>query len=41
MYFPTYLWGEIITQLVPQLLVYDMSVNVNGIYYVHVCEQAR
>ena len=24
-----------------QLLVYDMSVNVNGIYYVHVCEQAR
>ena len=23
------------------LLVYDMLVNVNGIYYVHVCEQAR
>ena len=24
-----------------RLLVYDMLVNVNGIYYVHVCEQAR
>ena len=24
-----------------RLLVYDMSVNVNGKYYVHVCEQAR
>ena len=24
-----------------RLLVYDMSINVNGIYYVHVCEQAR
>ena len=24
-----------------RLLVYDMFVNVNGIYYVHVCEQAR
>ena len=23
------------------LLVYGMLVNVNGIYYVHVCEQAR
>ena len=23
------------------LLVYDMLVNVNGMYYVHVCEQAR
>ena len=23
-----------------RLLVYDMLVNVNGIYYVHVCEQA-
>ena len=23
------------------VLVYDMSGNVNGIYYVHVCEQAR
>ena len=23
------------------LLVYDMLVNVNGIYYVHVYEQAR
>ena len=21
-------------------IVYDMLVNVNGIYYVHVCEQA-
>ena len=24
-----------------RLLVYDMLVNLNGIYYVHVCEQAR
>ena len=24
-----------------RLLVYDMLVNVNGIYYVHACEQAR
>ena len=24
-----------------RLFVYDMSVNVNVIYYVHVCEQAR
>ena len=24
-----------------RLLVYDMLVNVNGTYYVHVCEQAR
>ena len=24
-----------------RLLVYDMLVNVNGIYYAHVCEQAR
>ena len=24
-----------------RLFVYDMLVNVNGIYYVHVCEQAR
>ena len=24
-----------------QLFVYDMLVNVNGIYYVHVYEQAR
>ena len=24
-----------------RLVVYDMLVNVNGIYYVHVCEQAR
>ena len=24
-----------------RLPVYDMLVNVNGIYYVHVCEQAR
>ena len=24
-----------------RLLVYDMLVNVNGIYYVHVCEQAH
>ena len=24
-----------------RLLVYDMLVNVNGIYYVHVCEHAR
>ena len=24
-----------------RLLVYDMLVNVNDIYYVHVCEQAR
>ena len=23
------------------LLIYDMLVNVNVIYYVHVCEQAR
>ena len=22
-------------------IVYDILVNVNGIYYVHVCEQAR
>ena len=22
-------------------IVYDMLANVNGIYYVHVCEQAR
>ena len=24
-----------------RLFVYDMLVNVNAIYYVHVCEQAR
>ena len=24
-----------------RLLVFDMLVNVNGVYYVHVCEQAR
>ena len=24
-----------------RLFVYDMLVNVNVIYYVHVCEQAR
>ena len=24
-----------------RLVVYDMLVNVNGIYYAHVCEQAR
>ena len=24
-----------------RLFVYDMLVNVNGIYYAHVCEQAR
>ena len=24
-----------------RLLVYDMLVNVNGICYVHICEQAR
>ena len=24
-----------------RLLVYDMLVNLNGIYYIHVCEQAR
>ena len=24
-----------------RLLVYDMLVNVNGIYYAHVCEQVR
>ena len=24
-----------------QLLVYDMLVNVDGIYFIHVCEQAR
>ena len=24
-----------------RLFVYDMLVNVNGIYYVHVCEQTR
>ena len=24
-----------------RLLVYDMLVNVNGIYYAHGCEQAR
>ena len=24
-----------------RLLVYDMLVNANGIYYAHVCEQAR
>ena len=24
-----------------RLLVYDMLVNVNGMYYAHVCEQAR
>ena len=24
-----------------RLLPYDMLINVNGIYYVHACEQAR
>ena len=24
-----------------EIFVYDMLVNVNGIYYVHVCEQVR
>ena len=32
---------QVIKYVYMQLLVYDMLVNVNGIYYVHAFEQAR
>ena len=35
------LYQRNLLSIIMRLLVYDMLVNVNGIYYVHVCEQAH